>query len=165
MVALSAALVSGALIAAEPAAVEPSQPTEQVSHAIDEVLSMHAAGVDPGTIVAHLRSMPELPRLSAADIIQLQKKAVSPDVMSALVLMSVPDKTRLSADDIVELHRARVPRDVISDMIQKARKTTEVAARNAAAATPKTNQKYLLAMPRTSSTIIIPHRPYYYSPD
>ena len=146
------------------AAPDEPEPKAEISHAVDEVLSMHAAGVEPGLIISHLRSLPELPRLSAADLIQLRRSKVAPEVMSALILMTVPDKSRLSADDIVQLHTNGVPSDVISEMIQKARKTTELAAKNAAAAAPKTNPTYLLRMPVSSSVLIIPHRPYYYSP-
>ena len=140
-------------------AVDAPQPPS----AVDEVLALHRAGVDPGVIVGHLRSLPELPRLSAADIVELKENSVSPDVMSALILMSAPDKTRLSADDIVQLHKKGVPSDIISSMITKARKTTQAAAASAALAAPKTNQKILLTMPRSSSVIVIPYRPHYYS--
>ena len=158
-------LASLSLCAADQPASSPAgDETVAVSHAIDEVLAMHKAGVEPGIIVGHLRAMPELPRLSAADIIQLKEKSVSPDVMSALILMSVPDKNRLSADDVVQLHAAGVPSDIISSMITKARKTTETAVRAKAQAAAKPNDKYLLAMPRRSSVMIIPHRTHYHSP-
>ena len=158
-------LTFGTVFAAEKSeATNTPENTPQVSDTVDEVLAMHKAGVEPAIIIGHLRSMPELSRLSAADIIQLKESSVSPDVMSALILMSVPDKGRLSADDIVQLHAAGVPSDIISSMIAKARKTTEATARVTAQAAAKPNQKYLLAGPRTSSVMIIPHRTHYYSP-
>ncbi len=164
---LTFAVTSTPVIAAEPATQirDAEQKTVQAVDVIDEILSMHRAGVDPAVLIGHLKSLPELPRLSAADIIQLQENAVSSDVMSALILMTVPEKSRLSADDIVQMHQKRVPSDIISAMIDKARKTSQASDRTtASSATAKPNPKYLLAMPRTSSTIIIPYRPYYYSP-
>ena len=159
------ALTSGMLCAADtPSVSTNSDNTFQASQAVDEVLAMHKAGVDPGVIVGHLRAMPELPRLSAADIIELKENSVSPDVMSALILMTVPDKNRLSADDIVQLHAAGVPSDIITSMITKARKTTEKAAAATAQAAAKPNEKYLLAGRRNSSVMVIPHRTHYYSP-
>jgi len=165
---LTAAITTTSAIAAEPVpqTAAPEQKTVQAADVIDEILSMHRAGVDPAVLIGHLKSLRELPRLSAADIIQLQENAVSSDVMSALILMTVPEKSRLSADDIVQMHQKRVPSEIISAMIDKARKTSQAAAAQTAASTTaaKPNPKYLLAMPRTSSTIIIPYRPYYYSP-
>ena len=164
---LTAAITTTSAIAAEPVpqTAAPEQKTVQAADVIDEILSMHRAGVDPAVLIGHLKSLRELPRLSAADIIQLQENAVSSDVMSALILMTVPEKSRLSADDIVQMHQKRVPSEIISAMIDKARKTSQASERAAAStANAKPNPKYLLAMPRTSSTIIIPYRPNYYSP-
>jgi hypothetical protein len=157
-------LTSTTLLAADSLSATNTADSPEVSSAIDEVLALHRAGVDPGVIVGHLRSLPELPRLCAADIIELKQNAVSPDVMSALILMSAPDKARLSADDIVQLHTKGVPSDIISAMITKARKTTEAAAQTAALSVPKTNQKFRLVMPQGSSLTVIPYRPQYYNP-
>lgn len=162
--ALALFLKSTTLLAADSLSATNSADGPELSSAIDEVLALHRAGVDPGVIVGHLRSLPELPRLSPADIIELKQNAVSPDVMSALILMGAPDKARLSADDIVQLHTKGVPSDIISAMITKARKTTEAAAQTAALSAPKTNQKFRLVMPQGSSLTVIPYRPQYYNP-
>ena len=164
---LTAAITTTSVTAADSATQirDAEQKTVQAADVIDEILSMHRAGVDPAVLIGHLKSLPELPRLSAADVIQLQENAVSSDVMSALILMTVPEKARLSADDIVQMHQKRVPSEIISEMIDKARKKSQASARAAAStAAAKPNPTYLLAMPRTSSTIIIPYRPNYYSP-
>lgn len=167
VVALATVLSAGAAMAAtspNPTNEAPDSTTELIQP-VDEILSMHKRGVEPAVIIAWLKTVPELPRLSAADLMQLQENAVSPDVMSALILRTMPENPRLNADDIIQLHEKGVPSDIISSFIHKGRRMVTQQAEQAAAATSgKTNKTYWLAMPRSSSVHIIPYRPYYYSP-
>lgn len=147
---------------------ESPQAASDLIQSVDEILSMHKRGVEPAVIIAWLKTVPEMPRISAADLVQLQENAVSPDVMSALILRTTPENPRLNADDIIQLHEKGVPSDIISSFIHKGRRIAAEQAQQtehaAAAASGKTNKTYWLAMPRSSSVHIIPYRPYYYSP-
>lgn len=172
LVLLAAAMNVGVLRAADSTAAVAqandtvAQPDEPPPKPIDEVLELHGSGVEASVIIAYLRSVSDVPNVSASDLIRLREEGVAPDVMNALILKGAPSPSPLPARDIIQLHEKGVPSEVITALLHKGRRNAakpRTMETTASAPAAKPNQKFYLAGPRRGSTIIIPYRPYYHS--